>query len=280
MRKIASIFLILFITFPSLGGGGWNKKKGKSYLKLSQYALIADQYFNPEGRIIETNRGTAFYSTALFAEYGLTDRITTEIYFPFFTRSLLNNLQRQNGTFEEGEQVSSIGDTNISFKYGIIQKGATVVSAKVTFGLALGNAAGGSSGVLQTGDGEFNQMLSIDVGHSFYPAPVYANASIGINNRTKGFSEEFRYSFEAGLTLNKFILIGRIIGIESFMNGNPEDSEAQGVFANNLEFLTFMPEIVYKIKENFGVTTAVGTAFFGRQVLANPSFEVGLFLDI
>ncbi len=268
------------MTASLLAGGGWNKAKGKGFFKLSQYAIIADSYFNPEGNIIRTTRGTAFYSTAFYGEYGLTDKIATELYFPFFTRSVLNNLQRRNGSFEEGDQVSSLGDTNISLKYGIIQKGATVVSAKITFGLPLGNAAGGTSGILQTGDGEFNQMLSIDVGHSFYPAPIYANASFGINNRTKGFSEEFRYSLEAGVTLKKIILIARIIGVESLMNGNPEDSEAQGVFANNLEFLTFMPELVYKIKDNYGVTAAVGTAFSGRQVLANPSYEIGFFFDI
>ena len=282
MKKFTIIFLLILSSFNLLAGGGWNKKKGKGFFKLSQYAIIADQYFNPEGNIIRVNPGTAFYSTALFGEYGLTDKITTELYFPFFTRSVLNNLQTRGVDQQvvEGDQVSGIGDTNISFKYGIKQKGATVVSAKLTFGIPFGNPAGGGGGTLQTGDGEFNQMLSVDVGHSFYPAPFYANVSVGINNRTMGFSEEFRYAVEAGLTLKKFVVIGRIIGIESLMNGDPTESEAQGVFANNLEFLSFMPEVIYKIKENYGFSAAVGTAFSGRQVLANPSYEVGFFLEI
>lgn len=273
-------FLLSLIVISVQAGGGWTKKKGTGFFKLSQYAIIADQYFNPEGNIIRINPGTAYYSTALFGEYGLTDKITAEVYFPFFTRSVLNNLQRLDGTFEEGDQVTSFGDTNISVKYGIAQKGPTVISAKLTLGLPFGNPSGGGGGTLQTGDGEFNQMISVDVGHSFYPAPFYANASIGLNNRTEGFSEEFKYSVEAGLTLKKFILIGRLIGVESLMNGNPDDSEAQGVFANNLEFLSFMPEVIYKIKDNYGISAAVGTAFSGRQVLANPSYEIGFFLEI
>lgn len=280
MKKLVSLILLFVLSSSLLAGGGWNKKKGQGFFKLSQYAIIADQYFNPEGNIIRINPGTSYYSTALFGEYGITEKITTELYFPFLTRSVLNNLQKRNGEFVEGDQVTSIGDTNISIKYGIAQKGPTVVSAKVTLGLPFGNPSGGGGGTLQTGDGEFNQMISVDVGHSFYPAPFYANASIGLNNRTKGFSEEFRYSLEAGLTLKKFILIGRLIGVKSLMNGNPDDSEAQGVFANNLEFLTFMPEVIYKIKDKYGISAAVGTAFSGRQVLANPSFEVGFFLEI
>lgn len=280
MKKLVSLIFLFVLSSSLLAGGGWNKKKGQGFFKLSQYAIIADQYFNPEGNIIRINPGTSYYSTALFGEYGITEKITTELYFPFLTRSVLNNLQKRNGEFVEGDQVTSIGDTNISIKYGIAQKGLTVVSAKVTLGLPFGNPSGGGGGTLQTGDGEFNQMISVDVGHSFYPAPFYANASIGLNNRTKGFSEEFRYSLEAGLTLKKFILIGRLIGVKSLMNGNPDDSEAQGVFANNLEFLTFMPEVIYKIKDKYGISAAVGTAFSGRQVLANPSFEVGFFLEI
>lgn len=279
MKKISTLIL-LFVSVSCLAGGGWTKKKGRYYLKLSQYTIIANQYFNPEGNLIKINPRIAFYNTALYGEYGLTDRINVELYFPFFSRSVLNNFQKRNGEFVEGDQVSGIGDTNLAFKYGIVQGGSTVVSAKLTLGLPFGDASGGETGTLQTGDGEFNQMLSVDIGHSFYPAPFYANASVGINNRTNNFSDEFRFSVEAGLTLKKFILIGRLIGVESLMNGNTDDNANQGVFGNNVEYLSFMPELVYKIKENFGVTAAVGTAFSGRQVLANPSYEVGFFLDI
>ena len=280
MKKISLILLLSIFSTTVFAGGGWIKKKGTGYFKLSQYAIIADQYFNPEGNIIEVNPRISFFNTALYGEYGLTDNITAEVYFPFFSRSILNNLQRRNGELVEGDQVSSIGDTNLSFKYGIDQEGPTVVSVKLTLGLPLGNASGGETGTLQTGDGEFNQMISVEVGHSFYPAPFYANASIGLNNRTKGFSEEVRYSVEAGLTLKKFILIGRITSVNSLFNGDPSDNANQGVFGNNIEFLSFTPEVVYKIKENYGLTAAVGTAFSGKQVLANPSYEVGFYWEL
>ncbi|MBC6401753.1 MAG: transporter [Ekhidna sp.] len=280
MKKIILVFLLSAFSIVSFAGGGWNKKKGTGYFKLSQYAIIADQYFNPEGRLTEVSPRISFYNTAFYGEYGLTDRITSELYFPFFSRSVLNSLKRRNGEVVEGDRVSSLGDTNVSFKYGIDQEGSTVVSVKLTLGIPLGNASGGETGTLQTGDGEFNQMISIDVGHSFYPAPFYANASVGLNNRTKGFSEEFRYSIEAGLTLKKFVLIGRITSVHSFFNADTSDNASQGVFGNNIEYMSLMPELVYKIKENCGITAAVGTAFSGKQVLANPSYELGFFFEL
>ncbi|NQZ75447.1 MAG: hypothetical protein HRT61_04955 [Ekhidna sp.] len=280
MKKQITFFTLLLTGSLVIAGGGWNKKKGKYFLKLSQYTIIADQYFNPEGNITRINPRISFFNTALYGEYGITDKVTAEVYFPFFSRSVLNQLQKRNGELVAGDEVSSFGDINVGFKFGISQKGPTVLSGKITFGLPTGDESGGETGTLQTGDGEFNQMLTLDVGHSFYPAPVYANASIGLNNRTNGFSDEFRFSLEAGLTLKKFILIGRLIGVESLMNGDTADNPNQGVFGNNIEYLSFMPELVYKIKENFGVSAAVGTAFSGRQVLANPSYEVGFFIDI
>lgn len=263
----------------SYGGGGWNKNKGKGYFKISQYTIIASQYFNPEGNLIRINPRISLYNTAIYGEYGLNDQITTELYFPIFSKSVLNNLQKRNGEFVEGDQVSSVGDMNLSFKYGISQEGPTVFSAKITLGLPLGDASGGRTGTLQTGDGEFNQMLSLDIGHSFYPIPAYANLSVGLNNRTKNFSDEFRYSFEGGVTLSNFVFIGRVVGVKSLMNGSTADNSNQGVFGNNVEYLSFTPEVLYKVKDKYGVSAAVGTAFSGKQVLANPSFEVGFFLE-
>ncbi len=145
MKKNVLIILLLSISIGVFAGGGWTKKKGKGYLKLSQYAIIADQYFNPEGNLIGVNPRISFFNTALYGEYGLTDRITTEVYFPFFSRSILNSLQKRNGEFVEGDEISSLGDTNIGFKYGVFQKGPTVFSASITLGLPLGDASGGET---------------------------------------------------------------------------------------------------------------------------------------
>ena len=46
---------------------------------------------------------------------------------------------------------------------------------------------------LLTGDGELNQLLALEAGHSFYPRPIYFTGEMGVNNRMNGYSDEFHY---------------------------------------------------------------------------------------
>ena len=276
-----SLLIVALLTInaqTSWAGGGWPQKKKGGFFKLSQYIIRANRYFNPEGNVIDVQPRISVYNTSLYGEYGFTDRLTGIVYFPFFSRSTLNNLQRRNGTFVEGDAVNSVGDTDISLKYGLIVDKPIVVSAKLTFGLPLGNASGGETGTLQTGDGEFNQMLTFEASHSFYPKPFYASVALGFNNRTNNFSDEVRFGVEAGYTLGKFTGILRLAGIESLMNGDGATNANQGVFGNNIEYISFSPELIYNVTPKAGVSVSVGTAFSGRQVLANPALDIGAFI--
>ena len=278
--KYSLVLVVLMAMAPQglIAGGGWPQKKKGGFFKLSQYSIRANRYFNPEGNIIDVQPRISVYNTSIYGEYGFTDRLTGIVYFPFFSRSTLNNLERRNGDFVEGDAVNSVGDTDISLKYGLIVDKPVVVSAKVTFGLPLGNPSGGDTGTLQTGDGEFNQMLTLEASHSLYPKPIYVSASLGFNNRTNNFSDEIRFGVEAGYTIGKFTGILRFAGIESLMNGDGASNANQGVFGNNIEYLSFSPEIIYSITPKAGVSVSVGTAFSGRQVLANPALDVGAFI--
>ncbi len=273
---LAGLVFSIQFTFAS----GWPQPKGSSYLKLGQYLIVSDKYFAPSGDVIDIVT-TGFYSTYLYAEYGLTNKLTVSAYAPFFVRSTLNSLETSDGfQITEGDEVNSFGDTDISFKYGLYQKNNWAVSASVTLGLPLGNPTGGETGVLQTGDGEFNQMLAVEVSRSFNNGNAFLSALVGVNNRTEGFSEEFRYGLEAGVKVSKHWLILKINGIESFQNGDAEGAGNNGIFSNNLEYLAITPEFNFQVQENWGVSLAVGGAPIARRVLAAPSFNVGLFATL
>ena len=277
--KFILAILALFYAANSYAGGGWPQPKGSGYFKLGQYSIIADSYFTPAGDIADITT-TGFHATYLYGEYGITDKLTTTVYFPFFSRSTLNRVEDASGELvQEGEAVNSLGDTDVSIKYNLYNKGVAV-SASLTLGLPLGNPSGGTSGLLQTGDGEFNQMISIDASKSFGGGKFYASAMFGFNNRTQGFSDEIRYGLEGGYHFSNFWAIMRIDGRTPLMNGNEDFIPNNGIFSNNIEFIGFNPELVYEVKDNWGFSVGAGFAVNAKRILAAPAYNAGIYLKI
>lgn len=281
------IILIVALVFGfsqiNYAGGGWPQPKGKGYFKLFQWWVIADQHFTTTGSI-DPNTTNGIFNTGIYGEYGLTNRLTGVIYAPLFSRAYFNNTI--SGTTDEllipGEAINSIGDIDLSLKYGLVTKGPVVLSATVKLGLPVGNASGGTAGNLQTGDGEFNQQLQFDASTSFQlgKANAYTSVYVGANNRTKGFSDEFHYGGEVGVGLldNSLYLIGRVLGVKSFKNGDLNTGmNTTSIFANNTEFLSVGPEVAYQWNDHWGASASFATAVSGSIIFANPSYSVGVF---
>jgi hypothetical protein len=283
MRKITTLLivsLLLLRVSEVQAGGGWVYGKNKGYVKIAQNVIRSAYFFDGTGEVIDIPT-ISLYTSSIYAEYGLTDKLTAVVYVPIFVRSTLNAIEfQQSGNTIEGDAVSSFGDTNIGFKCGIFQSKSIVVAASITFGLPLGSSEVTNESVLQTGDGEFNQLVKVEASHSFYPKPYYATVFVGFNNRTQGFSDEFHAGGEFGVTLNKFVAIIKAYNVSSFYNGNAGDNGANGVFANNTEYFSFTPEIVYQINEKVGMAASSGFAFSGRRILAAPNFSLGLYMNL
>jgi protein XagA len=276
-RVAITLFLSIGLTV-AYAGGGWPQPKGNGYFKLSQNFIISPYYFSPSGEIIDITT-ISLFTTSVYAEYGFTSRLTGILYFPFFVRGTLNEVQyNPSGRIEPGDSFQSIGDTDISVKYGLIVNKPIVVSATLLLGLPLGETAGGSSQILQSGDGEFNQMIRIDASHSFHPKPVYVSCYAAFNNRTNGFSDEVRFGAEVGLTLKKFIPILKLNIVESLFNGEGSVSTQNGIFSNNTEYISPTLELNYQVTEKIGVSGSGGFALAGRNILASPNWSLGAYM--
>ena len=232
---------------------------------------------------------TGIFNTSIYAEYGFTNRITGIINAPLYSRSFFNNqVSKTTGeVITEGESIGSFGDTELGIKYGLTPNKPIATSASLILGIPLGNDSGGSQGNLQTGDGEFNQILRLDAGTSIpikaEGVSAYANVYIGFNNRNNGFSDEFRYGVEAGVSLfeQKLLLSGRLNAVESLNNGDKgNEVTSTSVFSNNSEFLNIGGEIAYNINEKFGVSVSYDSAVSGKVILASPSYSVGVFFNL
>ncbi len=285
MLRIFIIYLLsLCATQLAFAGDGWIQPKGSGYFKLSQYWVIADQHFTNTGGI-DPNATRGTYITSLYGEYGFTERLTGIVYFPFFVRALQN--EQVSGTTGEvilpGDAVNSVGDTQLTMKYGIVQNDKIALSGSFSLGLPFGNNSGGRDGSLQTGTGEWNQMFRLDASKSFRVGELYPFASVysAFNNRTNGFSDEFRFGAKVGLLLDKFLIQLSLDGVESFQNGDANfNSDGTGLYSNNAEFLALTPELSYFVKDSWGISAAYAGAVSGKLIFARPAYSVGVFLAL
>ncbi len=275
MKTIVSTIIFLSVAIAAVHAQGWSQAKGEGYFKLGFNAISSSSFYSPNGNKTSITT-TGIYTSSVYAELGVTRRITGIAYVPFLVRNTLNGIQyRPSGRVEPPDTQNSFGDADIAFKYGIIRNKPTVLSSTLLFGLPTGNQAGGSTGILQSGDGEFNQMLRIDLSHSFYPRPFFASVYSAFNNRTKNFSDEIRYGVDLGYSKDKLGIYLHLNAVNSLKNGGVV-SINNGVFSNNTEYLSPGAELAYQIKNGLGVSLSYYTAVSGRNVLAAPSVSGGL----
>jgi hypothetical protein len=287
MKNIIIAILVLSATNIAFAGGPWPQPKGKAYIKLSEWWTIFDEHFTDNGGI-DPNLTSGIFNTTVYVEYGLTNRLTTVVNAPIFSRSIMNT--QRSGTTNDiivpGEGINSIGDIDLALKYALTKPGSNIpVSVSLTLGIPTGVSSAGQFGSLQTGDGEFNQYIKIDAGKSFQlgSTPSYVSVYAGVNNRTQDFSEEFRTGAEFGVGLGKgkFWLAGKLNIIESFRNGgNVVSANSTGIFANNSESLILGVDANYYITDKFGISAGYADIITGKIIAAAPSYSVGVFLDL
>ena len=289
MKKLQIVlFLLVAFTSTAFAGGPWPQKKGSGYFKLSEWWIIFNQHFTDAGAI-DPNITTGIFNTTFYGEYGITDRFTTMLYVPLVSRNYMNNL-RSSTTGEilvPGEAINSLGDTDVGFKYSLTKPGAKwPVAASIILGIPTGKQVAGTLENLQTGDGEFNQIVQIDAGRGFQikkKVNSYVSGYVGFNRRSNGFSEEFRYGIESGLGFmkNRLWIIGRILGVESFKNGKTAETiTSTSLFANNTEYTSYSIEAAYYVQKRVGFSASFASAFRGEIIAAAPTYSVGIFYDL
>lgn len=284
MRKQVrrTIFLCLLIlavlSLKEAQAGAWTQKRGFGFYKLSFRLIRADQFYEPNGNKIDIPT-LGDYTVTFYGEYGLNDRLTFIANVPVFKRITLNKQVGANSgvVFFEGDSKSGLADSDIGMRLGIARAGNSVVSAELLLGLPIGDNK--QENGLFTGDGEFNQLIKVQLGHSFYPRPLYFTAEAGFNNRTKGYSDEFHYAAEIGYTFKgRFLVSLKFRGIESLENGKAVTASTGGLFANDQSYLTYGPELSYLINQGLGISASIEGATRAKNVLSAPAFSLGIFM--
>lgn len=154
-------------------------------------------------------------------------------------------------------------------------------STSINLGLPTGEQRGGSDGSYQTGVGEFNQLMRFHIGKSYLVGKqrFYAKGSVGINQRSKGFSDEFRAGIETGTQLLKdtFLLLIRANTIQSFHNGSLNASNSNGsIFANNVEVVNLGGEVIYSFLPRLRLGVSWSYPISGQILYRAPALSAGI----
>ena len=202
-------------------------------------------------------------------------------YIPF-TRVYQNEQIFTSGNpGQPGEAVNSFGDIDLAIEVQIFKRPKWVLATSLTLGVPSGNNSGGSDGSYQTGDEEFNQIVKVLARNSFKIAKhsFYAKGSLGVNNRSNGYSDEIRLGFETGSQVfkNKFLFLVRLNTIQSFFNGSLSAENSNGsIFANNVEVTNLGGEINYFITKKWSASFGYSIPLSGKNIYKATALAGGI----
>ncbi len=291
MKRI--LFFVVFTSFLMLrveAQSGWTQEEKAGYFKLNQSAIRADQFFNPDGDLIDITT-TSVYSTVFYGEYGLNDRLTALLNAQLFVRSTINELEsRVDGAVIPGDEFNGLGEIQLGLKYGIISSSPIVLAASAQLKLPTGENVGGDTELLQSGDGAWGAIGMLHASHSFYPKPFYATVSVGYQWRgpadldyssglvTVDYDDAFVWSGEFGWTPSKkWTLALKWTQVQPFGSDESEGiTGSSSIFGNRLTYFAIIPEVNY-IMQNWGFSASAGGVFSARNILAAPSINLGVF---
>lgn len=291
MKRVLTIGAFIAFVATVFGQTAWTHPKGEGYFKLSQNFIIAGSFFNPNGEVIDITT-TSVYVTGVYGEYGVSEGLTAMINAPVFVRSTINNKESTvDGFVIPGDEFNGIGDIWLGLKYGIVRNKPVVfaVSGQVKF--PTGENVGGNSELLQSGDGAWGALGLAHVSYSFYPTPVYVSLYAGYQFRGEAdlvyssgtdrvnYDDAVRWGVEAGWSPSDnwqiALKVDNVVAAENGSGGGITGGSS--IFGNRISYLAITPEVAYIFNNGLGVSVGVGTAAWGRNILAAPNFNAGVF---
>ncbi len=293
-RLTFSILSALVLISAAQAQSGWTQNKQEGYFKLNQSTIRAGQFYNPDGDLIDITT-TSVYSSVLYGEYGINDRLTGLVNAQLFVRGTINNLESTvDGAIIPGDEFNGLGEIQLGLKYGILKEGPIVLAASGQVKLPTGENVGGQTELLQTGDGAWGAIGMLHASHSFYPAPLYANLSVGYQWRgtadlayttglvTVNYDDAFLWGGELGWTPgDNWVLAMKWNQVQPLGTNSSEGvTGSSSIFGNRLTYFAIIPEVNYITAKNWGISASAGGVLFARNILAAPSFNLGVFYQL
>jgi hypothetical protein len=273
MKIFCVVTLITVILSKNIFAGAWPQKKGSGYYKLSLRFIYAEDFYDESGEKIPLNGTFTDLTVGFYSEYGLFDNLT-------LTTGILGyryiEFESNPGPEYNLNSESGIGEAIIGFRSLLFTFEQTVVSGSLNLNIPLGKST--PDGGLLLSSGDFYQGVNMQVGHSFYPLHAFFNIFLAYNNRTEGFSDEFRYGVEGVYTFyTDLSLILKVKAQQPMYNGRDDKVGGLGILLNDQKYIAYGAELVYKLTKNFGLTAFYESGTAGKNIISAPVYTFGVF---
>jgi hypothetical protein len=244
--KIFYTLFIIFIICNNIFAGAWPQKKGSGYYKFSLRFIYAEEFYDDSGEEIPLNGTFTDLTADLYGEYGLTDYLT-------LTANLTGyryiSFESNPGPEYDLNSESGISEAAIGFRSFLFAIDQTLVSGGINLNIPIGQSS--PDGGLLLSSGDFFQGFGLQIGHSFYSTPAFVNGFLIFNNRTEGFSDEFKYEVEGGYSFyTDLTLIMRFKGKQPMYNGRDDKIGGLGILLNDQKYISVGGELIYQFTNN------------------------------
>lgn len=251
--------------------GPWARKPGSAYVQLGGTTLGYDRIYNDASEKAPAGGKVRDNVAQLFADVGVLPGFTVTAMAPLVSIS-----------FEPGAggdlSNSGFGDLELGARYTFLERDGYAVAAALDLRLPTGDSDDPNG--LLTGDGEVTAVPGILAGRSFHPLPLYVTAGFGYGLRGGRYSDDLRYSLEAGYGLWE----STVTVILLFSGQTPLDQKPTvpskagdlGLDSNNRAFAAIIPKIFLRPGGPWAVSLSYATAFGGRNVGAGAVLGAGV----
>ena len=279
--------MLLVVVFQAAHAGGpWPRKKKSGYAQLGFTYLGYNSFYNHDGEVVPMRRAVTDFTTQLYLEYGITDRLTLNTNLPFKYVSASESIASSDTTYFRDTvpngNLFGLSNVMLGLKYNIINK-------KVLFSAGLNAEANvakyDSLTTLRTGPSAWVFHPYVSVGTTFYKHKFYTFLDAGYRVRLNDYSDEVDFQFEFGFTWNqKTYFIANVAGRFSVQDGTLDNNVTAlhpngrdlhtSLYPNNQQYVGYGLKFIQKIKKvHINAAVYLGT---GNMVAATPSYNLGV----
>ncbi len=273
------LFVVIFsFSLPLLAQGPWVRYHKGGFVQLGANVIGPySQIFAGNGDYLDLNRSVTDRTFSLYAEYGISKKLTLIANIPLKSLKADGNLKPDsdfnNNVLPAGNNFG-LGNYGLTAKYSLVKNtlaGLLKIEAPVEIDAVSG---------LNTGYDAITVTPSLSFGGSM--GSFYGFLSTGYAFRNNDYNSDLVMNGEVGFRMAKkrFFLIGVLDIRQNLSKGIVMNHALQtGLYVANQEYVSIGIKGLYKFNDHIGAVIYVFGAPSGQNVAASPSIGGSVFYE-